>query len=73
MRFTNEATRKKMTEFPQKLNFLSWSIQVLVKKVKQFVRKYYITGVIDLGNKLYDVEKFLDFVLYPALLKIVVS
>ena len=62
-----------MTEFPQKLNFLSWSIQVLVKKVKQFVRKYYITWLIDLGNKLYDVEKFLDFVLYPALLKIVVS
>ena len=62
-----------MTEFPQKLNFLSWSIQVLVKKVKQFVRKYYITWLIDLGNKLYDVEKFLDFVLCPALLKIVVS
>ena len=62
-----------MREFPQKLNFLSWSIQVLVKKVKQFVRKYYITWLIDLGNKLYDVEKFLDFVLYPALLKIVVS
>ena len=62
-----------MREFPQKLNFLSWSIQVLVKKVKQFVRKYYIPWLIDLGNKLYDVEKFLDFVLYPALLKIVVS
>ena len=34
---------KKMAEIPQKSDFLTWSIQNFVKKVKQFVRKYYIT------------------------------
>ena len=37
--------------------------QNVVRKVKQFVRKYYITWLIDLANKLYDVEKFIDFIL----------
>ena len=36
-----------------------------------FVRKYYITWQIDLANKLYDLEKFLDFFLPNVLLKIV--
>ena len=33
----------KMAEIPQKRDFLTWSIQNFVRKVKQFVRKYYIT------------------------------
>ena len=35
-------------------------LQNFVRKVKQFVRKYYITWFIDLANKLYnDIEKLL--------------
>ena len=50
---------KKIAEIPEKHDFLTWSIQNFVRKVKQFVRKYYIIGLIDLANKLYDIEKFL--------------
>ena len=32
-----------MAEIPQERDFLTFSIQNLVRKVKQFVRKYYIT------------------------------
>ena len=32
-----------MAEIPQERDFLTWSIENFVKKVKQFVRKYYIT------------------------------
>ena len=32
-----------MAEIPQEHDFLTWGIQALVRKVKQFVRKYYIT------------------------------
>ena len=32
-----------MAEIPQERDFLTWSIQNLLRKVKQFVRKYYIT------------------------------
>ena len=39
--------------------FLTWRIKNFVWKVKQFVRKYYITLLIDLANKLYVVEKLL--------------
>ena len=39
-------------------DFLTCSIKNVVRKVKQFVRKY-ITWLIDLANKLYDVEKLL--------------
>ena len=49
---------KKMAEILQKRDFLTWSIQNFVRKVKQFVRKY-ITWLIDLANKIYDVEKLL--------------
>ena len=35
--------QKKMAEIPQERDFLTWSIQNLVRKVKQFIRKYYIT------------------------------
>ena len=49
---------KKMTDIPQKRDFCTWSIHSFVGKVKQYVRKYYITYLIDLANKLYDVEKF---------------
>ena len=45
-------------------------IQNFVRKVKQFVRKYYITWLIDLANKFYD-RKTLDFILCHFLLKIV--
>ena len=34
---------KKMAEIPQKHDFLTWSIQNFIRKVKQFVREYYIT------------------------------
>ena len=34
---------KKMAEIPQECDFLTWSIQNFVRKVKQFFRKYYIT------------------------------
>ena len=33
---------KKMAEIPQKQDFLTWSIQNFIRKVKLFVRKYYI-------------------------------
>ena len=48
-----------MAEIPQKHDFRTWSIQNFVRKVKQFVRKYYSTWWIDLANKLYEAEKFL--------------
>ena len=51
-----------MAETPQKRGFLTWSIQNFVRKVKEFLRKYYVTWLIYLANKLYDVEKFLDFI-----------
>ena len=57
---------KKMAEIPQKQDFLMWSIQNLIRKVKQFVRKY-ITWLIYLANKLYDIEKFVDFMLMLAM------
>ena len=34
---------KKRVEIPQKYDFFNWSIQNLIRKVKQFVGKYYIT------------------------------
>ena len=60
-----------MTEIPQKHDFLTWNIQDFARKVKEFVWKYYITWLSDLANKLYDVEKLLDFTFYHMLLKIV--
>ena len=57
---------KKMAEIPQKQDFLMWSIQNLIRKVKQFVRKH-ITWLIYLANKLYDIEKFVDFMLMLAM------
>ena len=57
---------KKMTEIPEKHDSLTWNTQSFVRKVKQFVRKFYITL---LPN--YDVEKFLDFIVCNVLLKIV--
>ena len=41
-----------MAENPQKRDFVTWTIQNIPRKVKQFVRKYYITWLIDLANKL---------------------
>ena len=35
--------RKKMAEIPQESEFITWSIQNFVQKVKQFVKKHYIT------------------------------
>ena len=50
---------KKMVEIPWKRDFLAWNIQNFVRKVKQFVRKYYITWLIELANKSCGAEKFL--------------
>ena len=58
-----------MAEIPKEHDFLR-SIQNFVRKVKQFLRKYYITWLIDLANKLYN-RKILDFILFHLLLKIV--
>ena len=58
-----------MEEIPKEHDFLR-SIQNFVRKVKQFLRKYYITWLIDLANKLYN-RKILDFILFHLLLKIV--
>ena len=44
-----------MTEITQEHDFFTWSIQNFVKRVKKFVRKYYIDLSNDLTNK-YDVE-----------------
>ena len=52
---------KKMVEIPQKLDFFIGNIHNFKRKVKQFVKKYYTICLIDLANKLYDVEKFFDF------------
>ena len=48
---------KKIAETPQERDFLTWTIQYVVRIAKQFVRNYYITWLVDLANKLYDVEK----------------
>ena len=58
-----------MAEIPKEHDFLR-SFQNFVRKVKQFLRKYYITWLIDLANKLYN-RKILDFILFHLLLKIV--
>ena len=58
-----------MAEIPKEHDFLR-SIQNFVRKVKQFLRKYYITWLNDLANKLYN-RKILDFILFHLLLKIV--
>ena len=44
-----------ITEIPKKHNFLIWSIENFVRKVKEFARKYYITWLINLAKKLYDI------------------
>ena len=40
-----------MADIPQKRDFLTWNIQNILRKMKQFVRKY-ITWLIDLANDL---------------------
>ena len=50
---------KEMAEIPQKRDFLTWSIQNFVQKVKQFARRCDIIWLMDLANKLYDVKKLL--------------
>ena len=47
-----------MSKIPQKHYFLTWSIENVIRKVKQFLRKY-IIWLIDLANKLYEVERIL--------------
>ena len=37
---------KKIAEIPQESDFITWSIKNFVRKVKQFVKKYYITWLI---------------------------
>ena len=58
-----------MAEIPQKHDFLTGIIENFVRKVNQFVRKCYITWLIDLDNKLYDVEKFFWFHFMPCVIK----
>ena len=36
-----------MAEIPQEHDFLTWDTQTFVRKVKQFVRRYYIIWSID--------------------------
>ena len=60
-----------MIENPEKHDFLTWSIQNFIRKVKQFVTKYYITWLIDFAERSCDTETFLDFILCHVLLKIV--
>ena len=51
-----------MVEIPQEHDFLTESIQNFVRKVKQFVRKYDITLLIDLANKAF-LNKYLVLLL----------
>ena len=73
MCFTLKTTLEKDGRNSTNSDFLTWSIQNFVRTVKQFVRKYYITWIIYLANKLYDREKFIDFILCHVLLKIALS
>ena len=50
---------KEIVEIPQKCDFLTWSIQNFVRKVKQFARRCDITWLMDLASKLYDLKKLL--------------
>ena len=52
-----------MTEIPEKHDFLTWSIQIFIRKVKQFVTKY-IIWLTDFAEKSYDTENFLDAMCY---------
>ena len=54
---------QKMTEIPQKQDRKSWSIQNFVRKMKRFIRKYYVTGLIDVANKLYDRKIIVSFLI----------
>ena len=73
MCFTLKTTLEKDGRNSTNFDFLTWSIQNFVRTVKQFVRKYYITWIIYLADKLYDREKFIDFILCHVLLKIALS
>ena len=55
-----------MAEILQEYDFFICSIQNFARKVKQFHRKYYITWLIDLRNKLQD-RKIIDFIFRPFL------
>ena len=59
-----------MIEIPEKHDFLTWSIQIFIRKVKQFVTKY-IIWLIDFAEKSYDTENFPNFILCHVLLKTV--
>ena len=37
---------KKIIEIPEEHDFLTWGIQTFVRKLKPFVRNYYINGLI---------------------------
>ena len=59
----------KVAEIQQKRDFLTWVIQNFGRKVKQFGRKYYITWLIYLANKLYNVKKISWFHFMPCIMK----
>ena len=52
---------------PQGHYFFTWSIQNFVRKVKLFVKKYYVAWLFDLANKLWP-RKNIDFILCHLLL-----
>ena len=60
----------KMAGIPQKRDFPTSTIQIFVRKVKQFVRKYYITWLIDLANNLWR-RKIYWFYFMSCVIKIV--
>ena len=60
-----------MADIPQKRDFLSWSIQNIVIKAKQFVRNYYITWLIHWANKQDNMDKLLTSFYAIVLLKMV--
>ena len=47
-----------MEEIPQEFDFLTWIILNFVRKLEQFGKKIYTAWLIDLANKLHDLEKF---------------
>ena len=61
---------KKMAEIPQECDFINWSIQNFVRKVKQFVKKYYIASLITQfvaiikqhWNKMAEIPQECDFI-----------
>ena len=50
-----------MAEIPQERDFVTWRIQNFVRRVKLFVRNYYVTWLIELANIVWRKEFFISF------------